>query len=87
VLALLLVAGSLGLSNFAAAIGIGVSGIDARTPAARRNSIPASSRPGCRCRACRWATAWQARSGMPPAGSAPPCRSPGHGMRAQGLAV
>ena len=30
-LALLLVAGSLGLSNFAAAIGIGVSGVDART--------------------------------------------------------
>jgi manganese efflux pump family protein len=30
-LALLLVAGSLGMSNFAAAIGIGVSGVDART--------------------------------------------------------
>jgi manganese efflux pump family protein len=31
VLAVLLVALSLGLSNFAAAIGIGISGIDART--------------------------------------------------------
>ena len=30
-LALLLVAASLGLSNFAAAIAIGVSGVDART--------------------------------------------------------
>ena len=70
-LALLLVAASLGLSNFAAAIAIAVSGVDARTRL-RVGIVFGLFKAGMPLLGCCWATAWQARSGMPPAGSAPP---------------
>ena len=58
--ALLLVAASLGLSNFAAAIAIGVSGVAARTRL-RVGIVFGLFEAGMYC-CC--ATAWQARSGM-----------------------
>jgi putative Mn2+ efflux pump MntP len=72
VLALLLVALSLGLSNFAAAIGIGVTGVDAGTRL-RVGLIFGISEAGMPILGLLLATAWPTRWAVPPTGSAPRC--------------
>ena len=70
--ALILVAVSVGLSNFAAAIGIGVSGIDARTRL-RVGVIFGLFETAMPILGLLLAAASPPRSAMPPAGSARPC--------------
>ena len=71
-IALVLVAASVGLSNFAASIGIGIGGVDGRVRCASAWSS-ACSRRACRSWACSSASAWKAIWAGRPAGSAPPC--------------
>jgi manganese efflux pump family protein len=71
-LALLLVALSLGLSNFAASVGIGVSGVEARTRL-RVGIIFGIFETAMPILGLLVAAAWPALSAMPRTGLAPRC--------------
>lgn len=72
VIALLFVALVLGLSNFAAAIGIGISGVDARARL-RVGVLFGLFETGMPIVGWPWATDWPTPSARPRTGSAPGC--------------
>ncbi len=74
-LAVFLVALSLGLSNFTASVGIGVTGVSARTRL-RVGVTFGLFETGMPVLGLLLGHSWQARSAMPRTGSARPCSSP-----------